>query len=48
MQMGPYHRPPIEGVWRMVSEDSRYLSGSFLLIVRTRRIVTVDKTLVDE
>src|SRR5256885_6633959 len=43
MQMGPYHRPQAEGVWRMVSEDSRYLSGSFLLIVRTRRIVTVDK-----
>jgi hypothetical protein len=45
MQMGPSHRPQVEGVWRMVSEDSRYLSGPFLLIVRTRRIVTDGKTL---
>jgi hypothetical protein len=28
----------------MVSEDSRQLDGPFLLIVRTRRIVTADES----
>jgi hypothetical protein len=39
MQMGPYlqlFRP----VWRMASEDSARDEQSFLLIVRTRRIIT--------
>ncbi len=31
---------PMPDVWRMVSEDSRATLESFLLIVRTRRVVT--------
>jgi hypothetical protein len=41
MQRGPSHHPlPTLDVGRMVSEDSRQLDESFLLIFRTRRIVT--------
>src|SRR5437588_313677 len=45
MQMGPYH-PSCKTAWRMVSEDSAHVEQSFLLIVRTRRIVTVDTSTV--
>jgi hypothetical protein len=39
MQMGPYLQLS-RTVWRMASEDSAHAEQSFLLIVRTRRIVT--------
>jgi hypothetical protein len=39
MQMGPYLQL-FRTVWRMASEDSARIEQSFLLIVRTRRIVT--------
>ncbi len=39
MQMGPYLQLS-RTVWRMASEDSARTEQSFLLIVRTRRIVT--------
>src|SRR5579859_3307037 len=41
MQPGPSLQP-LPAVWRMVSEDSARGERPFLLIVRTRRIVTVD------
>jgi hypothetical protein len=40
MQMGPYLQLRVGAVWRMVSEDSAHAEQPFLLIVRTRRIVT--------
>jgi|SRR5579884_1359820 len=41
MQLGPYLQPS-PAVWRMVSGDSARIAQPFLLIVRTRRVVTVD------
>src|ERR1700752_127669 len=41
MQMGPSLHPASPGVWRMASEDSGHTGRPFLLIVRTRHIVTV-------
>ena len=41
MQFGPYLQP-LPAVWRMASEDSAHVAQPFLLIVRTRRIVTAD------
>jgi len=38
-EIGPSH-PSLQKVWRMASEDSLLAAESFLLIVRTRRIVT--------
>ena len=42
-EIGPSHHSCMRtSVWRMASEDSLHDAESFLLIVRTRRIVTAD------
>ena len=44
MEIGLYHHAPSAGrVWRIVSEDSRDMPESFLLIARTARIFTATR-----